>query len=369
MSIASDKAIYVSKSKLPDLEKYTDLLRGVWESRQLTNDGPLLKRLEAELQSYLGSQYLNVVSNGTVAIQLALRALGMSGSVITTPFSYVATTTALLHEGITPLFADVRPDDLNLDADKVEALVRPDTRAVLATHVYGNPCDDDALRAVCDRHGLSLIYDAAHAFGVSVGGRSILNWGQASTVSLHATKGFHTAEGGMVIAADADLHRQIKLLRAFGHVGRDYYREGTNAKLSELHAAMGLLNLADFDEHRAARRRVWERYEEQLRDSILRIVRSSAVDLDYNYAYFPVLFPDEAGREKSVAYLNERGIYPRRYFEPALNQLPYLTPRSRQSCPIAESATRRVLCLPLYVDLLPAEQDRVITALRESLAA
>ena len=330
-------------------------------------EGPLVLELEATLSKRLEAP-LQLVGNGTVALQLAIHALELTGSVITTPFSYVATTNVLLWENLHPVFVDVEPNWYTLDPDLVEAAITPDTTAILATHVYGYPCQHAQLVAIARRHGLALIYDAAHAFDVRVDGQSVLQWGDISTLSFHATKVFHTIEGGGVLTDDPVLLERLDLLRTFGHVGRDHRSQGINGKNTEFHAAIGLLNLPRLAANRVARKAISDRYRSLLTDLPLRPL--DPVDypgLEYNYAYFPVFCPDTDCRELLIEALNAEQVYPRRYFEPSLNELDFLTDAQRASCPVSEHASRTVVCLPLYPDLALDDVDRICAIIHQSM--
>ena len=364
--MAAPTGIQVTKTYLPPLDTYQALLREVWERGWVTNNGPLVRELERQLAQRLGAPYFAYTANGTVALQLLFRAFELQGSVVTTPFSYVATTNALLWEGLEPVFADIDPRTLQLDAASVAARIRPDTTAILATHVYGYPSDHAALKRVAEEHGLKLLYDAAHAFDSRVEGRQIGTWGDGATYSFHATKYFHTIEGGGIVLHDADAAERLQLLRAFGHEGRDYRALGINGKNSEFHAGIGLLNLPLLPEVLAGRKALYAHYRTGLSGLPLRILSPADHEgLYYNYAYFPLLFEGNRQRERCVAALEEARIFPRRYFEPALNQLPFL--RSKQSCPVAEDAVSRVLCLPFYHQLAPSDADRILRIIRQNL--
>lgn len=288
------------------------------------------------------------MGNGTIALQIAVKALGLSGEIITTPFSYVATTSSIVWEGCTPVFVDIDPETLGVDPDLIEAAITPRTTAILAVHVYGHPCDVERIQAIADRHGLKVIYDAAHAFGVRYRGRSLLVHGDIATLSFHATKLFHTVEGGALVTDDDEAARRIAYMRNFGHRGQEeFWGLGVNGKNSELHAAMGLAVLPKVPELIGKRRRVSELYDEVLADRGL--VRPRLRDhTTYNYAYYPVIFPSEAALLAAREAMRERHIYPRRYFYPSLNSLQY-APAAR--CPVSESVAQRVLCLPLSHDL------------------
>jgi dTDP-4-amino-4,6-dideoxygalactose transaminase len=358
-SSSLQKIIPVAKPFLPPLGEYVAHLEQVWESEQLTNNGSLVQKLEQELAQCLGVEHLVLVSNGTLALQLALKVFDISdGEVITTPFSYVATTTSLLWERCSPVFADIDSESLCLDPHAVEKVITSRTRAILATHVYGRPCDHERLLALAESRNIKLIYDAAHAFGVKKGGASILNWGHASTLSFHATKLFHTAEGGAVIVRDPAHADRLRLLRAFGHVQDAYFEPGINAKLSELHAAMGLAVLPHLAHIRAEREIIASRYDESIRGSTVCRPLDWPHDIEANYSYYPVLFLSEDNLLRTKKALEQQSIVARRYFYPSLNQLPYV---QAPPCPVSEDISRRVLCLPLWTGL---DVERVIQHLK-----
>lgn len=337
--------INVTKSYLPDIQNYIKIIEGIWQSHHLTNRGPLVQQLEQDICNKLGIGHLLFVSNGTIAIQLAIKALGISGEVITTPFSYVATTNSILWEGCTPVFCDISESTFCIDADKIEALITPATTAILATHVYGIPCDTEKIERLAQRHGLKVIYDAAHAFGVTYLNQSILSYGDASTCSFHATKLFHTVEGGSVTARDPEVAKTLSLYHSFGHIGDNYYTQGINGKNSEFHAAMGLCNLPMLADLIASRKKASELYGTAL--SSANISRPSVpAGTGYNYAYYPVVFESEQRLLAVKELLFKNDINTRRYFYPSLNQLPFLT--ENFPCPISEDLSKRVLCLPLY---------------------
>lgn len=339
-----DSVINVTKTYLPPLDEYVGYLRGIWERGQLTNNGPLVKELELKLKEYLGVKHLFFVSNGTIALQIAIKALDLHGEIITTPFSYVATTSSIVWEGCTPVFVDIDPETLCLNPDLIEAAVTPRTTGILPVHVYGHPCDVERIQAIADRHGLKVIYDAAHAFGVRYCGESLLNYGDVSTLSLHATKLFHTAEGGAVVTNDDGLAHRIAYLRNFGHRGQEeFWGLGVNGKNSELHAAMGLCILPKIADIIASRRAICEAYDRSLARCDLRrpVFRDAVL---YNYAYYPVIFPSEAALLKTRARLHANSISPRRYFYPSLSELAYV---ESDAMPVAEDIAARILCLPL----------------------
>ena len=359
--------INVTKSYLPDLADYTRLLEGVWERVHLTNNGPLLRRLEGEMRTYLGVRNLQICSNGTVVLQLALKALGITKEVITTPFSYCATTNVLLWEGCTPVFADIRADDFCIDADLIEPLITENTQAILATHVYGNACRIEAIEALATKHNLKVIYDGAHAFGAEYNGRAILDYGDVSTCSFHATKVFHSVEGGCLTTPHNDLALKMQHYGTFGHRNDDYFSVGINAKCSEFHAAMGLCVLPKVDELIAERKAIFAQYNTQLDFSrVARPVLSPGMTR-YNYAYYPVVFSSEQVLLNVVEALATEQIVPRRYFYPSLNTLPFV--KNAQSCPVSEDIARRVLSLPLYPGLEPADVTRICQLVNEALVA
>ncbi|MCY7349160.1 MAG: DegT/DnrJ/EryC1/StrS family aminotransferase [Cytophagaceae bacterium] len=357
--------IHVTKTFLPPLETYQAYIQGIWERVQLTNSGPLCLELERQLKAYLGVKHLFFCSNGTVAIQVALKALDVSKAVITTPFSYCATSHVVLWENADMIFADVDPGSLCIDPEQVEARITPQTQAILATHVYGIPCAVDALADIARRHSLKLIYDGAHAFGVNLNGRSLLSYGDVSTCSFHATKLFHTVEGGAIITNDDEVAAKIKLYRSFGHVGDDYFSIGINAKNSEFHAAMGLCNLPFVPEIIERRRAVCAQYDALLLEEGVMTRPEIPAELDYNFAYYPVFFSNEAQMQAVRDALSEQEIFTRRYFYPSLNTLDFMP--DYQACPVSEDMASRVLCLPLYHDLSTDDVDRIARIVLETV--
>jgi dTDP-4-amino-4,6-dideoxygalactose transaminase len=351
--------INVTKTFLPPFEEYTKQLKRAWDKAWITNNGELAHELEDKLQQYLGVNRLLYASNGTIVLQIALKALEITGEVITTPFSYVATTTAILWENCTPVFVDINNQNFCIDENKIEAAITEKTQAILATHVYGHPCNIRAIEKIAAKHKLKVIYDAAHAFGTEYNGESVFNFGDISACSFHATKVFHTGEGGCLVTKDAFLAEKMMLYRQFGHIGETYYSMGINAKNSEMHAAMGLCNLKYIDEILNKRKEKWLYYASLLAECDIQLLQINN-DVKYNYAYFPVVFSAEEQLLDTVKNLNDEGIIPRRYFNPALNTLPYI---NYQSCPIAESISSRILCLPLYYDLETEDQDRIINVI------
>jgi dTDP-4-amino-4,6-dideoxygalactose transaminase len=356
--------IYVTKPFLPDFEVYQSYLKRIWDTGILTNQGPLAKLLEDRLREYLGVPYLNFMTNGTVAIQLALNALGIGeGEIVTTPFSYVATTSTILWERCTPVFADIDPATLCMDAEKAEAAITEKTRALLAVHVFGYPCDVDGLERVGQKHGIPVIYDAAHAMGCRYRGRSLVSYGDAATLSFHATKLFHTAEGGALICKDEATYEKASLAMRFGHNGDDHLSLGINAKSSELNAAMGLSVLPELERIIARRKAICDLYDAVLTDAVIRPLHQQT--LEYNYAYYPIILSSESQLLNVIEALKARQIFPRRYFYPSLNLLPYL--KEKQRCPVSEDIAVRVMTLPLYPGLADEDARRIAVAVKETL--
>lgn len=357
-------AIQVTRPYLPPLEEFLDKVRAIYQRNILTNGGPESALLEQRLRSFLGVGRLAFVSNGTMALQLALRALEIgSGEIITTPFSYVATVSAILWERCRPVFADIDPSTFNIDPARIEQAISPATRAILPVHVFGHPCDMDAIEEIAARHSLPVIYDAAHAFGVSINGKSVCARGDVCALSFHATKPFHTLEGGACVTNDPELARRLDLLRRFGHHGDEHFLPGINAKQDEINAAMGNLNLDHLEEITAGRRRTWELYEKILAPEFQ--TRKIAANVDYNYAYFPLLFESEQKLLAGMERLRQINVFPRRYFYPALTTLPYIGEAG--ACPIAEDISTRIACLPLHANLAEEDVLRICEALLEGL--
>ena len=346
--------INVTKSFMPPIEEYEAYIKQIWESGWLTNQGPCVRELEEKLKEYLNVPYFHYVNNGTIALQLAIHALDINeGEIITTPFSFAATTTSILWEHCTPVFVDIDKETFQIDPTKIEEKITENTKAIMAVHVFGYPCDVEEIKKIADKHGLKIIYDAAHAFGSVYNGKSLLSYGDVSTCSFHATKVFHTVEGGACITNSPDVNKKLDLMKRFGFDKEDYQEVGINAKSSEFHAAMGLANYPYINEVISKRKHLSELYDLLLEN---KLIRPRVVDnLEYNYSYYPVVFQSENELLSAFAALNENEIYPRRYFYPSLNELPYL---EKCSCPVSEDISRRVACLPLYPDL---EEEKVKT--------
>jgi dTDP-4-amino-4,6-dideoxygalactose transaminase len=354
--------INVSKPFLPPIGEYTDYLSGIWKRNWLTNNGPLVNELELKLKEYLNVNHLLFLTNGTIAIQLAIKALDISGEVITTPFSYVATTSSIVWENCTPVYVDIDPGTLNINPRLIEAAITPKTTAILATHVFGNPCDIDAIDKIAKKHGLKVIYDAAHCFGTLYKGKSVFEHGDISTTSFHATKLYHTIEGGAVITNDPELLKKLAYMRNFGHNGPEaFYGVGVNGKNSEFHAAMGLVNLGWVDKIMASRKSQSLHYDEKLKT--LKVNKLRYNPAEFNYSYYPIIFESEPALLKAVETLNANWVYPRRYFYPSLNTIAYV---SGTEMPVSEKVSSRVLCLPMYFDLSLEEIDFICRLLLRS---
>lgn len=349
--------IPVTKPFLPPYEEYKQYLDEIWESHWVTNMGPLSIELEERLKEYLGVNNLLFVTNGTVALQMAIKALGLKGEIITTPFSFVATTSCIVWENCTPVFVDIDKDSLCIDATKIENAITEHTSAILATHVYGNPCDVEAIDKIAKKYKLKVIYDGAHAFDVKYKGESAFNFGDISTCSLHATKLYHSGEGGLIICKDENLAKKLKCIRNFGISGFDSFSElGINGKNSELHAAMGLANLKYINQIHNKRKDLAEAYHKALENADLNfpVWNKNATK---NYAYFPVLFKNEESLLKAINILKENDIQTRRYFYPSLaSALPYLDSKELE---ITDDISKRVLCLPFYYDLTLEEVKKI----------
>lgn len=355
--------IPVTKPFLPPIEEYNEYVQGIWERNWLTNNGPLVEKLEMRLKDYLGMQQLYYVGSGMIALQIAIKALDLKGEIITTPFSYVATTSCIAWEGCTPVFVDIDSETLNIDPTKIEAAITSKTSAILATHCFGNACDTEAIQAVASKHNIKVIYDAAHCFGTRHKDKSIFEFGDISIVSFHATKLFHTIEGGAIFTNDYSLAPRVRYMRNFGHSGViEFETMGVNGKNSEFHAAMGLVNLKYIDEIISCRRDLSVLYDVELGGCLQRPIVIS--DCQSNFAYYPVLFTSESELLAVMRSLNEREIFPRRYFYPPLTELPYV---KSTSVPVCTDVSRRILCLPLYHSLTEAEIQTIAGIVRRHL--
>lgn len=349
--------IAITKPFLPPQDEYQEYLNGVWKRKWLTNMGPLSSDLEIKLKQHLKVKHLLFVTNGTIALQIAIKALDLKGEIITTPFSFIATTSSIVWEGCTPVFVDIDENSLNIDPSEIEAAITEQTSAILATHVYGNPCDVLAIEKIAKKHDLKVIYDGAHAFGVEIYGKSVFEYGDISICSLHATKLYHSIEGGLVITKDPELLKKLAFTRNFGFYGPEAFAElGINGKNSEFHAAMGLANLRYIDAIHQKRKLLTERYDRNLHTLKARkpVWKSEA---SINYAYYPLIFESEDLMHKCIRRLEASEIFTRRYFYPSLAKvLPYLEPVEMA---VTDDIAKRVLCIPLYYDLTVEEVDLI----------
>ena len=337
--------INVTRSFMPPIEEYEEYIKKIWDNRYLTNEGPLLQELKEKLKKYLGLNYVNIVTNGTIALELAIKTLDIrEGEIITTPFSFVATTTSILWENCKPVFVDIDKDTLCIDTEKIEKAITPKTKAIMAVHVFGYPCDVDRIQEIATKHNLKVIYDGAHAFGSIYKGKSLLGYGDITTCSFHATKLFHTIEGGACFAKTREIDEKIQTLKTFGAINREYETVGTNAKMTEFNAAMGLANLKYIKENIKERKKICELYDKELKGKVERPkVRQK---LEYNYIYYPIILKDEKETLEIIEKLNEKDIHPRRYFYPSLNTLKFINDKIK--CPISENISKKIICLPLY---------------------
>lgn len=355
--------INVTQPFLPPFGDYEKLLKQIWERKWLTNNGPLVQELEQKLKEFLGVKHLFFTNNGTIAIQIAIKALDLKGEIITTPFSYVATTNSIIWEGCIPIFADIKRTDYNIDPAAIIPLINERTSAILATHVYGNPCEIEAIEKIAKDHNLKVIYDGAHAFGAKYKSKEILSFGDISTCSFHATKLFHTTEGGAMIVNDDAIAEKIMLYRQFGHIGDEYFSIGINGKNSELHAAMGIANFSYIDDIITKRKELSEEYDKQLENCFVRPL--GIMGTEYNYAYYPIVFESDVQLLRIKESLANCGISTRRYFYPSLNKLSFID--GANTCSVSEDIAPRVLALPLYYDLNIREVSAICDYLKKFL--
>lgn len=355
--------INVTKTYFPPLEDYIFQLERIWKNEWLTNRGELVKELEEKLKAYLGIDNIILMNNGTIPLQIALKLLANNGEVITTPFSYVATTAAIIWENCTPVFVDIHPDYLNIDESKIEAAITDKTTCILATHVFGNPCNIEAIETIAKKHNLKVIYDAAHCFGVTYKGKSIFEYGDVSTCSFHATKLFHTGEGGALFTNDTALFQKCFYSHNFGHNGPlDFHGLGINGKISELQAAMGLSVFPNMQNILQSRKKIVEFYTNNLSFSFFKsmIFRE---DISWNYSYYPLIFDTEDQLISVLNKLNENGIFPRRYFNPSLNTIDFVNGDEMQ---ISESISSRIVCLPLSHSILDSDLNTICNIINNS---
>lgn len=357
--------IPLNKPFLPPQSEFDDYVSGIWGRNWLTNNGPLVQKFESEVSDYLGVERMLFVTNGTTALQIAIKALELRGEIITTPYSYVATTSSIVWQNCTPVFVDIDSNTLNIDPEKIESAISDQTSAILATHVYGNPCDVEAIRGIAEKNNLKVIYDAAHCFGVKYKDESIFKWGDISITSFHATKVFHTVEGGGLFTNDDTLYSKSEYMRNFGHNGP--YRfdgVGINGKNNEFNAAMGLCNLNYADNCLKKRTQLANHYNKRLQN--LRVRRPKMREhTEHNYAYYPIILESKQIRENIVQGLVDEGIESRSYFRPSLQTLSYV---DDAEVPVSTSVADRVVCLPFFYDLTFDEIDEVVDVIKTMIS-
>lgn len=366
----SSEKIAVVQSGLPDFDEYVEEIRGLWETKWLTNNGEKHQQLEEGLRSYMNVNNIALFTNGHLALEAAIEVLGLTGEVITTPFTFASTSHALVRKGLTPVYGDIRPDDYTLDATKLEKLITSKTSAIMPVHVYGNVCDVEAIEVIAKKHGLKVIYDAAHTFGVTVNGRGIGTFGDVSMFSFHATKVFHTIEGGALTFNDPELKERFERIKNFGITGPETVHEpGGNAKMNEFQAAMGLCNLRYVDETIAKRKVVRDAYDECLKEVPgIRLLKSQS-GVETNHAYYPIVFTGEQNRRDELFQVfADAGIFTRKYFYPLVTDYEWIGNRyASQRTPVARSIAERVLTLPLYPDLALDDVKRICDILAERM--
>ena len=366
-----NKPIYVTQPSLPPIEEFTEYLHQIWDNKILTNNGPFHRQLETELANYLGVPYVSLFTSGTLALVTALQALRITGEVITSPFSFVATTHSLWWNKIKPVFVDIEPDYCNLNPEKVEAAITPQTTAIMPIHVYGNPCNTDAIENIAETYNLKVIYDAAHAFGVSINGSSVLNFGDMSILSFHATKVYNTFEGGAIVCNDKKTKRHIDDLKNFGFRGETkVVAPGINGKMNEIQAAMGLLQLKYIETNIDKRRKIAHKYKDELKAVPGLQMIDDVPGVKHCYSYFPVFIEEEAyGMSRDGLYekLKKQNIHGRRYFYPLISDFPSyrgLPSACQNNLPVSKRLSMQVICLPIYPDLDEKAQSRIIECIR-----
>lgn len=356
--------ITVTKPYLPPKEEFFKYISDIFDRGILTNQGPNVKKLELELSEYLGVNNFHYVTNGTIALQLALEALGIrDGEVITTPFTYVATISSILWQRCTPVFVDIEPGNFTIDSTKIEEAITPNTRAIMPVHVFGYACDVDAIQKIANEYNLKVIYDAAHSFGSFYKNKALVSYGDISTLSFHATKLFHTIEGGACVVKDQNISDKINLMIQFGYNKSNFDCLGINAKQDEFNAAMGLVNFNHINEIIQIRKKNVELYDSLLNGKLIRPKKNNK--LEYNYSYYPVVFESEETLLRILRQLSRENIFPRRYFYPSLNKLTYL--EKRFYCPVSEDISQRIACLPLYAELSSDDIERICDIILKSL--
>jgi dTDP-4-amino-4,6-dideoxygalactose transaminase len=357
--------IPVTKSFLPPIEEYQAFVQRAFNNQWLTNRGELVVELERKLKDYLGVNNIIITNNGTVPLQISLKVLANSGEIITTPFSYIATTSSIIWEGCKPVFVDIDPEYLTIDDNKIEQAITANTTAILATHVFGNPCNIEAIEAIAKKYQLKVIYDAAHSFGVEYKGRSVFNYGDVSTCSFHATKLFHTAEGGAMFCNDSELHHKLYYSHNFGHNGPlDFFGLGINGKISELQAAMGLAVFPYINSIIQSRKQLAEAYNTYLQDTDVQKLKIREFT-KWNHSYYPIIFKSESTLLKVMQSLAVQNIFPRRYFYPSLNTIQYVN----TGCimPIAEAVAKCIVCLPMYNSLKIQDVSKICEIIKANV--
>lgn len=367
-----DKPIYVTSPLLPSLEDFTSLLKEIWESKMLTNNGNFHQKLEEELAKYLKVPYLSLFTNGTLPLITALQAMRITGEVITTPFSFVATTHSLWWNGIKPVFVDIEPETCNLDPNKIEAAITPRTTAIMPVHVYGKPCKTKEIQEIADKYGLKVIYDAAHAFGVEINGESILNFGDMATLSFHATKVYNTLEGGALVVHDEQTKKRIDYLKNFGFASEtEVVAPGINSKVDEVRAAYGLLNLKQVDNAISTRRKVAMRYRDELQGIKGITFFNDIPGVRHNYSYFPIFInAEEYGMTRDELYfkMKEHNVFSRRYFYPLISTFSTyrgLDSANPENLPIATLMANRVICLPMHHALSENDVEYILQIIKK----
>lgn len=352
-----NKNIYVTMPTLAPLEEVNELMKGIWASGIMTHNGPLVQRFEKECAEHLGVPQMVSCVNGTIALQMAIRALRLKGEIITTPFTFIATINSILWEGCTPVFVDIDPETFNIDPKKIEEKITYHTVGIMPVHVFGNCCDIETIDTIAKKYNIKVIYDACHAVGVNYKGQSVFNYGDISVTSFHATKMLNTTEGGGCFTLDKELDEKLRRIRFFGFENHaDIVEDGTNGKMTEVHAAVGLANLKYLDAALADRKKKYALYKDELsKNSSLSFQK---INEDCNYSYFPVVFPTEEACLKTIAKLNEQLIFPRRYFYPSVNTFTRLVPYV--SMPVSEDIASRILCLPLYYTLSEDDVMKIV---------
>lgn len=366
-----DNSIFVTKPYLPPFDEFSPFLKEIWDNKILTNSGPFHQEFEDALCKYLGVKYISLFTNATLALITALQALRISGEVITTPFSFVATAHSLLWNGIKPIFVDIEPTTLNIDPSKIEASITPQTTAIMPVHCYGRPCDVDAIQRIADIYNLKVIYDAAHAFGVNCHCGSVLNHGDLSVLSFHATKVFNTFEGGAIICPDKKTKEKIDRLKNFGFVDEvTVIAPGINGKMNEFNAALGLIQLKHIDDCISKRKEIDKIYREHLKEVIGIKCLNGESDKVTNYSYFPILVESDytLSRDNLYEKLKRNNIFARRYFYPLISEFPMyrgFSSARHENLPVANKASKQILCLPIYPDLAFKDQKIIIDLISE----